>query len=145
MPTYVFRCGRDTGGCDHLFEVKAPMSEATSLSPKCPNCKKSKHVNRDWAEENVSVCDGPKTVGSLADKNSSKMSNDHQHMITEKNTAYLKKDYTGPLPEGAKLFDKDSEGNRKATTHSPEKPSKPRPKSATKPVKLKEKRGKRNG
>ena len=112
MPTYVFTCDHEEGGCQHSFEIKASFDEAPNLKPKCPNCGKTKSVYRDWQAENVAGVESQKTVGSLADKNNRKYSNDYVNKIHHDNTDYMRQDYTGPIPEGGKLFEKDKNGKR---------------------------------
>ena len=80
MPRYTWNCER----CDLQFEVTAYMSEA-SLVPDCPKCGRTKGVTRDFAVDNIYACDGPKTLGALAERNSDKMSHDHRHHLRNKN------------------------------------------------------------
>ena len=109
MPNYVFECGK----CESQFEISCPMDVISGLKPECPECGKKDEVYRDFNGIIVSV---PKTLGSLAEKNGSKMSEDHKAFLTKKYTEYRNKPFTGTLPEGAKLFDRDSEGKRIPTT-----------------------------
>lgn len=77
MPRYEFECE----GCQSHFEIVCSMNEIEGLKPKCPTCKKNKKVFRDFSGSHVSV---PKTLGSLADKNTSKMSSDQKEYLTNK-------------------------------------------------------------
>lgn len=115
---YDFTCDSD-GGCGHTFEVESSMSEISSLQPECPACGNKKHVYREFGSIIVSI---PHTLGSLAEKNSRKMSNDHKNHLIAKYNEYRNKPFSGSLPEGAKTFEKDSEGKRiPGTTTSPRK------------------------
>jgi predicted nucleic acid-binding Zn ribbon protein len=96
MPRYMFECER----CSSHFEIECRMAEIIELKPKCTECKKSDKVFRDFSGTHVSV---PKTLGSRADKNSSKMSSDHKHHLTEKHNEYRSKKFEGKLPAGAKI------------------------------------------
>lgn len=112
MPTYVFTCFQEDGGCNHTFEIKAGLHEASNLKPACPKCKKKKPISRNWQAENVAGIESQKTVGSLADKNNKKYSDDYRTKLAYDNTEYMRQDYTGPLPEGASLYEKDKNGKR---------------------------------
>lgn len=79
MPLYTFVCE----ACDYIFEKNLSMKKSGEIQP-CPVCKTKKHVYRDFKADNVSVAEGPKTLGSLADRNSSKFSNDKKDMLKEK-------------------------------------------------------------
>jgi len=79
MPTYCYRCDK----CEVYFENVSYMSEC-HLLPECPQCKKTKQVHRDFLAESVSVYEGPKTLGSLADRNSERFSSDKLEYLKEK-------------------------------------------------------------
>jgi len=110
MPTYQFICDTEKSGCGSLWELEASMSEISDIKPSCPQCKKRKPVHQDFSTINVFGPD--KTLGSLADKNTNKMSIDEKAIIHAKNTAHLNQPYTGPLPEGAKTYKKTLTGER---------------------------------
>ncbi len=97
MPTYAFICDK----CPHRYELDMMMSEIGSYKPKCPLCKKK--ARQDYS--NVSVFGPNKTLGSLADKNTSIMSEEQKKHIYDKNNEYKKKPYTGPMPEGGYIRD----------------------------------------
>lgn len=65
MPIYTFHCGK----CEADHEILMNISEYTN-NQKCPDCKKL--MNRNFTAERVYgyISDEPKTVGSLAEKNS---------------------------------------------------------------------------
>lgn len=105
---YDFECYLEEGGCGNQFEVKSSMDEIIGLKPKCPACKKKKAVARNYG--GVHVFEGPKTLGSLADKNSSRMSADYKHHLTEIHTEYKKKPFEGKLGEGMSLYPRDKDG-----------------------------------
>lgn len=94
MPTYLFECEK----CDHTEEIVAHMSDVKGLRPTCPDCKQP--LIRDFAAESVSVSEGPKTVGMLAQRNTEKLSSDERKYINDKNTEYLRKTPDKSLPEG---------------------------------------------
>lgn len=79
MPVYSFICEK----CNSKFEVKNSIEHA-GVKPKCPDCRSKKHVYRDYQSDNVSVAEGPKTLGSLADRNSSKFSDDQKQFLKDK-------------------------------------------------------------
>lgn len=102
MPTYSFECGK----CHHIFEKTYPMAESSTAAPTCPSCGKRK-CKRDYSECTSISASVPRTVGSLADKNTGKLSEDEKTHITLQNTEYLRKPYEGPMPEGGSLIPKD--------------------------------------
>lgn len=102
MPDYNFECYQEDGGCGELFTISCSMDKISELTPKCPNCKNKKAVARNFSGD-IYIFDGsPKTVGSLADRNSKNMSEDQKHYLKEKHTSY-KKPFTGSLPDGGRL------------------------------------------
>ena len=106
---YGFICDDETSGCGNVFEIECSMSAIKNLKPKCPCCGKKRAVYRDFGSIVVSV---PKTLGTHAEKNARKMSEDYKTHLTAKYNEYRNKPFTGKLPEGLKTFDKDGEGNR---------------------------------
>ena len=66
MPFYDYFCENED--CGHSFETVAWFS--TTVSPPGPECGKESLVR----PINLPVISAPKTLGSLADKNSSRMS-----------------------------------------------------------------------
>lgn len=105
MPLYDFECTQ----CQLQFEVRCGMSEIIGFKPECPKCLQKGHVGRVYSDILVSV---PKTLGSLVDKNSDKMSDDNKEFLTKKHNSYRNKDYSGPLPKGMRNFQRDHNGNR---------------------------------
>lgn len=103
MPTYIFKCYDDEGGCDHTFEITCPMNEIQGLKPICPECQSCESVFRDFSGDVYVFDSAPKTVGTLAERNASRMSNDQMQEIKTKDR--LKPKFTGSLPQGAKLYD----------------------------------------
>jgi putative FmdB family regulatory protein len=100
LPIYIFNCEN----CESQFEIKATMDSIVGLKPSCPECRK-KNVYRDYSGTIVSI---PKTLGSLAEKNASKMSEDHKTALTK---GYNKYRDNVKLPDGMKHYKKDFEGN----------------------------------
>jgi len=102
MQSYCFKCYETENGCGHSFEVMAEMSQIIGLKPKCPKCRKQSPVFRDYQPEQVSgINQTPQTLGSLAEKNTTKYSKDQREAMTAKFNEYLTKPYNGPTPEGA--------------------------------------------
>lgn len=100
MARYVYICDSNLSGCGRIIEFECLISELDELKPKsCPVCKKRKSLHQFFSPPTPSI---PKTLGSLADKNHAKMSDDEKHHILEKNNAY-RKSSTGrwhSTPEG---------------------------------------------
>ena len=113
MPVYIYECYEEDGGCSTVFEIQCNRDEISQQKPICPGCSKKKSVSRNFND--VYVFDSsPRTVGSLADKNAKKMSNDQMTRIKTKDR--IKPKFTGSLPEGASLIPVDSQGNKIAST-----------------------------
>jgi predicted nucleic acid-binding Zn ribbon protein len=103
MPIYTFECYEEDGGCGNVFDIKCSMNEIQKQKPICPECNNVKAVSRNFCD-NLYVHDGsPKTVGTLAERNASRMSNDQMQEIKTKNR--IKPQFSGSLPDGAKLYD----------------------------------------
>lgn len=79
MPKYCFSCEE----CDFSYEETMYMCDIDHFVPLCKECG-SNNVYRDYQAENVSVTEGIKTIGSLADKNADKISTDEKENITSK-------------------------------------------------------------
>lgn len=100
MPTYTFLCER----CDVDFEVYMTLS-SYNPSQNCPTCNKSDKTCRNYQSDNVSGNVSNRTVGIVADKNTSKMSEDEKEHLWRKHNAYR----LGPkpdLPPGMERIDK---------------------------------------
>lgn len=111
MPTYQYECRTQNMGCGHIFDINCSISELNSLEPRCPECRKKKSVFRDY---NVRIFTfGPdKTLGSLADKNSSRMSSDQKNFLTKKHNEYKSQEFQGKLPDKASTYQRDANGKR---------------------------------
>lgn len=79
MPTYCFRCEQ----CNCVFEISLLMCESHLIEP-CPKCNKSNNVCRDYQEEGASLIPPQKTLGSRADKNSKRFSEDQKNHLLGK-------------------------------------------------------------
>lgn len=115
MPTYIFKCFEDEGGCGEHYEVRLSMSETDTYQPKCPTCHKSKCVKRNFTAELEDVYftqAKPQTLGALAERNTSRLSNDEKAKINRENNKYKDEPFQGSLPEGASLFPVDAQGKR---------------------------------
>lgn len=112
MPIYTFECYTDKNGCGHQFSITCLMSEISDKKPKCPQCNKIDTIARNFAIDNVYVGDeAPKTVGALAERNASRMSEDEMNEIKTKGKIQKPK-FAGPRPEGSSLLPVDSKGNK---------------------------------
>ena len=109
MPIYDFTCDSDKEGCGQPFEATCSMQDISSFKPKCPICHSNKKVIQVYNVPYVSV---PRTLGSLADKNSAKMSSDYKNHLSAKHTAYLNQPFTGKLPDGVQALPRDKDGKR---------------------------------
>ncbi len=76
MPIYTFYCEK----CSHYFEKSRPMAEA-ERSQHCPLCQCI--AQRDYASDNIRIAEGPKTLGSLADKNASKFGSEQKKELQD--------------------------------------------------------------
>ena len=81
MPTYVFKCEE----CDHELEVEQSITKPTPNRKKCPNCKKNK-LNRVLFTPHVynKPGDDKITLGLLADRNTTRLSEDQKKSIDKK-------------------------------------------------------------
>lgn len=85
MPTYIFKCDEEEG-CGHEWEFKCLMSELDDKKPKsCPQCKKRKTIHQVFGDVAVNI---PKTLGSLADRNTSRLSEDERTHLHKKHHEY---------------------------------------------------------
>ena len=81
MPTYVFQCEE----CNHEIEVEQSIKKPVPNRKKCPNCKKNKlsrilfapHVYNKPGDDSI-------TLGLLADRNTSRFSDDQKEAIESK-------------------------------------------------------------
>lgn len=64
------------------------MSQLEDLQPGCPDCFSS-NVYRNYKLESHYVSGGPKTIGSLMEKNTNKLSNDEKNHLTKQHYSYL--------------------------------------------------------
>ena len=102
---YTFLCDTEDGGCGTSFELSCLLEdyETTINRPQtCPNCRKRKSVHRDLqTDAPIHVGDSsPKTVGSVCDKNSSRMSEDQKIHLTKKHNEYKEAPPLRELPKG---------------------------------------------
>jgi hypothetical protein len=102
---YAFECD-----CGSKFDVSCPMSAISDLKPECPNCGKKKGVYRDFSS--ILFIAPQKTLGSLAEKNSRGMSEDHKNHLNKKFNEYKNQPFTGKLPEKAKIYKRNKDGKR---------------------------------
>lgn len=101
MPKYTYLCDKDSGGCGKTFYIRCSI-DSYSATQTCPKCRKRKFTRR-YYEEDLPIHIGdssPKTIGSLADRNTSKLSNDEKEYIHKKNTAYRNSEPLRKLPDG---------------------------------------------
>lgn len=106
MARYTYQCYKDDGGCDHVFEIACTIAEYqekhADKQHTCPNCRKRKPVNRNYQIDGpMYVGDStPKTLGALADRNTSKISVDEKHHLNKVHNEYKEKAPTKELPDG---------------------------------------------
>lgn len=74
MPFYDYECENEE--CKHCFEAKHGFHDKLTTCPEC----EQESLTRPF---NVPVVSVPKTLGSLADKNSANMSTDEKTAFTE--------------------------------------------------------------
>lgn len=99
MPEYSYCCDPQQGGCGYTFSVVQSFSQYKVLK-RCPKCKKHKLI-RDYSEDNVTGSvkgsGGARTIGQLAEKNSSRMSSDQRQMLNKKHNEYRDKKDSLPV------------------------------------------------
>lgn len=89
MPKYTYQCRPDHEGCGTYFEFECLMSELEKAEPKvCPKCKKKKSIKPVFSAPEAHI---PKTLGSLAERNTREKSKDERADMHEKHNAYRKK------------------------------------------------------
>jgi len=81
MPNYTFVCNE----CNGSFQVTCRIKDKKRV--KCEYCK-SRDLTQSWEDYNIYVCDPPRTLGSIADKNTSGMSQEAIEAQTDKNNEY---------------------------------------------------------
>ena len=87
MPTYEFECDPDNGGCGHRIEISCTYAEKEDNQPKsCPKCRKRKPLYEVFGGGNSVFI--PVTIGSLIDKNNSRISADEKHHLNKKHNEY---------------------------------------------------------
>jgi hypothetical protein len=103
MPAYSMSCEE----CEHEFEINCFISDYDGVMKglSCPSCD-SKSVVRNYGRDLVTSTVAAQTLGSLAEKNASKMSDEAMARLNYKNHEYLFKDLDKPLPEGMKRIRK---------------------------------------
>lgn len=98
MPEYVYDCMSELGGCGYMFSTFQTMAEFNpNQPPECPLCKLTKYVKINL-DVNIRPNLGPKTLGSLAEQNTTRMSEDARQDRWRKDHKYLFAD--NPLPRG---------------------------------------------
>jgi len=109
MPIYTYTCLKELGGCGLIFEIFMSAKEYQSnSSPKCHACKNKKSVRRNFKVDISTTSSHIKTrtVGTLAEQNTSSMSEDARLAQWKKDNAYKFNDPPNEpkmkLPKGAK-------------------------------------------
>ena len=90
MPIYIYQCD----SCDLIFEESKPMSKSATI-PECLECGKKDNVSRNWKDESPSMFQDIKTLGSLADRNESKYSEDYKADIRKRNDKKMERKVRG--------------------------------------------------
>lgn len=101
MPTYVYECRK----CEHGFEQYQAMSDKPLV--KCPVCKKHE-LFRVIQPLMLGTVSSPRTVGALADKNASKMSQEQKDKILEQQKTARDQVLFEQLPNGMSRLEKPS-------------------------------------
>ena len=85
MPLYPFECltGQDYLGCGAVFDITCTMSEISTIKPECPKCGQVDSVFRVWHGYDAAPYHET-TLGSLADRNAAKLSDDEKLYLKEK-------------------------------------------------------------
>jgi predicted nucleic acid-binding Zn ribbon protein len=110
MPTYTFECIKEEGGCGHIYETFMHMSDYNPNSfPQCPQCQTSKNVKRNFQEDIPNGYVACQTLGSVADKNTSSMSDDARLDLWRKQNAYKFEESEMKLPKGMKRLRKPTD------------------------------------
>jgi len=120
MPEYSYSCD----SCQHDWSLVCSMSDYSDKR-RCPECKKSKNVHRNYAEDNIygaysySLSE-VKTIGHYADKQTKKYGNEKvDHMLGEQRTKKI--DINKPLPEGMSRMDRPKDSVKWTKDESPKK------------------------
>ena len=79
MATYTYLCEK----CEVSKEIKQSIHDPLH-TPRCDECGSSKRMVRDYETDIGYSIEGPKTIGSLADRNASKISSDEKNWIERK-------------------------------------------------------------
>ena len=100
----MFICDPENKGCGENIRLDCSMSNLDDQTSKlkCPKCKKKKPIRRVYDGASFAAIYDPKTIGSLADKNSSKMSNEEKDKIKSKYEDFKKSKNWESTKEGIK-------------------------------------------
>lgn len=96
MATYTFLCEQ----CNSRTELRQSIHDPLH-TPRCNDCDSSKHMIRDFESDIGYSIGPPKTLGSFADKNSTRLSEDEKQAISKKNKT--DKD-SRPMDESLKTY-----------------------------------------
>jgi hypothetical protein len=101
---------KDEGGCGQLIESFLLMADYSPANfPDCPVCQTKKYIKRNFALDKSHSRMAHTTLGSIADKNTDKTSNDEKAEIWRKHHEYLLNREAPDLPDGMKFIDKNNE------------------------------------
>ena len=106
---YEFVCDTELNGCGFVFEETYDMSEISEVKQACPSCNKKKPVHQVWDSQTAFGPD--KTLGSQADKNNSKFSNDYKEYLNKKGNRYPDSHYVGKVPKGGRILKRNEKGD----------------------------------
>lgn len=107
MPTYTYTCP----SCGD-FELYSSL-QGYKEKVRCPSC--TKQSQRNLLVDAMSVIAtglGAQTLGSIADKNADKLSQDEKDLLNAKHNAYkdVPEEQLAPLPAGMKRVGRPKEG-----------------------------------
>jgi hypothetical protein len=100
MPNYTYECVKNDGGCGHIFEIYCLIKDYPPQSLRCPKCNLVEYIKRNFQEDVPSTQIPHKTLGSLADKNTSNFSKEAKNNLWKKHNDYRFKQPTKLLPSG---------------------------------------------
>lgn len=102
MPSYEYHCPH----CEHQFEQFSKTFR--KRHPRtCPECKEKGLEHLIGGKTIGRVKGQPKTFGQQAEINEKRMGKEQMQLMKEADTARMKSGWTGPVPKGAKLVQKE--------------------------------------
>lgn len=114
MPTYGYKCK-----CGLKFDHTCSIHDYQDCV-KCPQCKKT--AKRNYEDITVQIIMEPTTLGSVAERNTSRMSKDEKAKLNREHNAYkTNAAHQMKLPDGASHLPVDVRGKPIAPTRQRKK------------------------